>query len=316
MKNYQLAKVLSCFILVIGIGYAGVKGPYYDDIRALGMGNTSVAVTTDRTAIFHNPAGLCLIEDVQFSFTPLAVGIDGIFFTLLQQMVDQGHKLEDLSLVDDEFIDMINKYDGQWVGVKYIPEITIASKRIGFGVYSVFPLGVRIESGHLIPKLVLRGERDLVFTWGVGFPLRHENNYGGISIEYLQRTPLKMMSTYSETFHLFDDISNTPLGIIGDYSEIQHGVSFDVGFMHNYKNGIRLAWGVKDVLGVIGGKLVVPPQVDLGCAYFFPQVEKVKAIDNLIIAFELTSIFGVEPVTNKYEQTFFSIYYSEIRKTV
>lgn len=302
MKNYQLVKVLSCFILVIGIGYAGVKGPYYDDIRALGMGNTSVAVTTDRTAIFHNPAGLCLIDDVQFSFTPLAVGIDGIFFTLLQQMVDQGHKLEDLSLVDAEFIDMINEYDGQWVGVKYIPEVTIAAKRIGFGVYTVFPLGVRIESGHLIPKLVLRGERDLVFTWGVGFPLRHENNYGGISIEYLQRTPLKMMSTYSETFHLFDDISNTPLGIIGDYSEIQHGVSFDVGFMHNYKNGIRLAWGVKDVLGVIGGKLVVPPQVDLGCAYFFPQVEKVKAIDNLIVAFELTSIFGLEPVTNKYEQ--------------
>ncbi len=303
MKITQIIKALSCFFIIAGSCYTSVQGPYYDDVRALGMGNTTVSVTTDRTAIFHNPAGLCLIKDkAQISFTPIAFSIDGVFFSLLDQMIIHGHKLEDLALIDDEFIDMINKYDGQWVGLEYIPEVTVATKRMGFGMYSVFPIGVRIESGHLIPKLVLRGQRDLVFTWSVGFPLRSENNYGGISIEYLQRTPLEMMTTYSETFHLFNEISESPLGIIGDYSKIKHGVSLDVGFMHNLKNGFRLAWDVKDVLGIVGGSFVVPPQVDLGCAYYFPQVERVKAIRNLILAFEITNVFGIEPITEKYEQ--------------
>ena len=303
MKTIQIGKLLSFFVILAVSGYTSVRGPYYDDIRALGMGNTTVSVTTDRTAIFHNPAGLCLIRDkAQISATPFAFSIDGVFFTLLDQMLIHGHKLEDLSLIDDPFLDMINKYDGEWVGFAYIPEFTVATKRMGFGMYTVFPIGVRIESGHLIPKLMLRGQRDLVFTWSVGFPLRTEGNYGGISIEYLQRTPLEMMTTYSETFHLFDEVSNSPLGIIGDYSKIKHGVSLDVGFMHNLKNGFRLAWDVKDVLGIVGGDFVAPPAVDLGCAYYFPQVERVKAIRNLILAFEITNVFGLEPVTDEYEQ--------------
>ena len=303
MRTTQIIKLLSCFVIIAVSGYTSVKGPYYDDVRALGMGNTTVSVTTDRTAIFHNPAGLCLIRDkAQISLTPLAFSVDGVFFSLLDQMLIHGHKLEDLALIDNEFLDMINKYDGEWVGFSYIPEFTVATKRMGFGMYTVFPIGVRIESGHLIPKLMLRGQRDLVFTWSVGFPLRSENNYGGISIEYLQRTPLEMMTTYSETFHLFDEVSNSPLGIIGDYSKIQHGISLDVGFMPNLKNGFRLAWDVKDVLGVVGGSFVAPPAIDLGCAYYFPQVERVKAIRNLIVAFEITDLFGIEPITDKYEQ--------------
>jgi tetratricopeptide (TPR) repeat protein len=301
MKMNQILKVLCCFAVTVGLGYSSVRGPNYRDIRALGMGNTTVAVTTDRTAIFHNPAGLCMIDDVQYSITPIAVAIDGIFITLLKEMVDQGDKLSNLDSVDASFIEMINEYDGQWVGFEYLPEITVASENLGFGMYSVFPIGVRIESGHLIPKLAVRGQRDLVFTWATGMPLRHKNNYCGISVEYLQRTPLDMITTYSETFILFDEIAKNPLGIIGDYSRIKHGVSFDVGFMHNL-NGFRIAYDVRDIFGVVGGEVIVPPQVDVGCAYYFPQLKDVKAIKNLIIALEFTDIFGLETVTEKYEQ--------------
>lgn len=301
MKMNQLFKVVCCIVVIIGFCYSSVRGPNYKDIRAMGMGNTTVAVTTDRTAIFHNPAGLCLIDDVQYSITPLAAAVDGIFITILREMAAHGDKLSNLDNIDADFINMINDYDGQWVGFEYIPEITVASENLGFGVYSVFPIGVRIESGHLIPKLGLRGQRDLVFTWATGMPLRHKNNLCGISVEYLQRTPLDMITTYSETFILFDEIANNPLGIIGDYSRIQHGVSFDVGFMHNL-NGFRIAYDVRDILGVIGGEIVVPPQVDVGCAYYFPQLDDVKAIKSLIISLEFSDIFGLEEVTDKYEQ--------------
>lgn len=303
MKTALIVKMISCFLIVVCSGHTSVKGPYYDDIRALGMGNTTVSVTTDRTAIFHNPAGLCLIRDkAQISATPFAFSIDGVFFSILDQMLIHGHKLENLALVDDSFLDMINKYDGEWVGFSYMPEFTVATRMMGFGMYTVFPIGVRIESGHLIPKLMLRGQRDLVFTWSVGFPFHSRNIYGGLSIEYLQRTPLEMMTTYSETFHLFDEVSKKPLGVIGDYSRIRHGVSLDVGFMYNFKNGIRLAWDVKDVIGIVGGNYIAPPALDLGCAYYFPQVERVKAIRNCILAFEITDLFGIEPVTDEYEQ--------------
>lgn len=300
MKIGKISAVWWCFSLCIIVASAKIKGPNYYDIRTLGMGNTTVTVTSDRSSIFHNPAGLGLIKkEVQFSVSPLAASVDGIFITLMKQMVDHGDKLQDLSKVDQDFIDMLNEYDGQWVGIEYIPEITVASENIGFGIYSVLPIGVRIESGHLIPKLGLRGQRDLVFTWAVGVPLQHKNNYCGISIEYIQRTPLDKLTTYSETFILFDEITKSPFGIIGDLSNIRHGVSFDVGFMHDVK-GFRFAYNLKDILGVVGGELVMPPQVDLGFAYYFPQFDKVDAIKNLILAFEITNLFGIDK-NDKFE---------------
>jgi hypothetical protein len=91
------------------------------------------------------------------------------------------------------------------------------------------------------------------------------------------------------------------LGIVGDYSNTKHGASFDIGFMHDW-SGFRLAWDVKDVFGVVGGDLVFPPQFDVGCAYFFPQVEKVTWIRNLIVALEFSDLVGFESRSGRYEQ--------------
>lgn len=303
MKNYKTIKSAFCICVVAGICFAAIKGPQYYGLRSMGMGNTTVAVTTDRTAIFHNPAGLSLLKDkIEISISPLILSIDGKFIRVLKAMAEHGDKLTDLSKIDSDFIEMLNDLDGEWVGFEYIPEITAATKNLGFGIYTVLPIGVRIESGHLIPKLGLRGQRDLVFTWAVGVPLKTQNTHLGISVEYLQRTPLEeTITTYSQTFNYFNEISEfRPFGAIGDLSRIQHGVSFDVGMMHNIK-GFRIAYDIRDILGVIGGKIVAPPRIDLGCAYFFPQMEKVKYIDNLILAFEFSDVFGIEPVSEKYE---------------
>ena len=280
-----------------------IRGPNYDDIRALAMGNASVAVTTDRTAIFHNPAGLSLLRDkVEFSVTPVVASMHGNVVKLFNAMKDQGSKLNSLGAIDQDFIDMVNDLDGEWYSVNYLPEVTVAGKNIGFGFYSVWPVTARIEGGHLIPKLGIKGQRDLVFTWAVGIPLQHEDHYMGISMEYVQRTPVEeTITTYTETFDYFKSFKSRPFSVLGDFSSIQHGVSFDIGFMHNF-GGFRLAHDVKDIFGVIGGELVVPPQVDVGCSYFFPQMEKVPFIDNLILAMEFSDVFGLEPDTEKYEQ--------------
>jgi|GEM_PF-3011240 len=303
MKSVAPLKAILCFIILTGIGFSAVKGPKYYDLRSMGMGNTTVAVTTDRTAIFHNPAGLSLLKDkIDVSISPLMMGIDGKFGTIVRAMAEQGDKLSDLAEIDQDFMDMLSDVDGEWVGLEYTPEITVAAKNLGFGIYSNFPIGMRIESGHLIPKLGLRGQRDLVFTWAVGVPLRTDKIHCGVSVEYLQRTPLdETILSYSQTFNYFDQITGgSVLGVVGDFAEVQHGVSFDVGFMHNLK-GFRIAYGIQDILGVVGGKMVLPPQIDAGCAYYFPQVEKTEFIDNLIVSVEMSDIFGVEPVTEKYE---------------
>ncbi len=129
------------------ISSAAVKGPNYNGLRSMGMGNTTVAVTTDRTAIFHNPAGLSLLKDkIEVSISPLIFAIDGKFFTLIDAMVQQGGKLKDINDIDADFIDMLNNLDGDWVGFRWIPEVTCATKNIGFGYYKVLPVVVRIES--------------------------------------------------------------------------------------------------------------------------------------------------------------------------
>jgi hypothetical protein len=132
--------------------------------------------------------------------------------------------------------------------------------------------------------------------------LKSENHHFGISVEYLQRRPVEeTISTYSETFIVFEQLATpSALGVIGDFSKVQHGASFDIGFMHDW-SGFRFAWDVKDIFGVVGGEWVMP-QLDLGCAYFFPQLEPVAFIRNLIVAFEISHLLKFEEKTEKYEQ--------------
>jgi hypothetical protein len=272
----------------------------------MGMGNVSVTFVTDRTSIFYNPAGLSLLKNVvELSISPIILSVDGKFITLLKAVKDHKSKLTDISEIDEDFIEMLNEMDGQWVGFKYLPEIVFVTDNLGFGIYSTLPVNVRVESGHFIPKLALRGVRDVVFTWAVGIPLRNFSNHCGISVEYIQRIPLnETITTYSETFIYFDKVaSNKALKVLGDLSEIEHGVSFDVSFLHDFIKfqGFRLSYSLKDVLGVVGGKIVFPPNLTVGCAYNFPQMNEVKLIDNLILAFEISNIFGLELESEKYE---------------
>ncbi|MBD3344811.1 MAG: hypothetical protein GF401_07085 [Chitinivibrionales bacterium] len=284
---------------------AAPPGPNYHGIRSMGMGNTTVAVTTDRTAIFHNPAGLGLLRDkVQISSRPLIFAIDGEFFDYLELLGKYKDEMSDIETIagNTQFMDDISSRDGYWAGVEYIPEITVATKNLGFGIYSVWPIGLRIETGHFIPKLGFRGRRDLVFTWAVGIPLKHESNHFGVSLEYLQRSDLdSRITTYSETFFYFEEASKSPFGVIGDLSNLQHGASFDIGFMHDLFPGFRLAYSVKDLFGVVGGRVFVP-RLDLGCAYYVPPIENLAFLRSIIASFEITDLWGFEEKTEKYEQ--------------
>ena len=299
-------KMTGLLLVLYFVNFAAISGPNYNSVRSMGMGNVSVTIATDRTAIFNNPAGLCYFKDlIDLSLSPVVLSVDGRFVTLVKALNNHKDKLADISEIDEDFIDMLNEMDGQWVGFQYLPEITIATKNLGFGIYSTLPVSVRVESGHFIPKLALSGERDVVFTWAVGIPLRHFANRCGISVEYIQRTPLKeTITTYSETFIYFDKIANNKaLRVLGDFTEIKHGVSFDLSFMHDFRKfqGFRLGYNVQDILGIVGGEVVFPPDLSIGCAYNFPQMNNYKLIDNLIIAFEISNIFGLELESKKYE---------------
>lgn len=301
-----MKKLLLFYVLVLAItfSFSAIKGPNYHGIRTMGMGNTTVAVTTNRTAIFHNPAGLGLLKNkMEVSITPFVAAIDGKFFSLLGKMLDQSDALGDLENITPEVIDLFSEFDGEWVGFELLPEVTVATENLGFGIYSVWPVEFMVESGHFIPKLALRGQRDLVFTWAVGLPLKSDHNHFGISVEYLQRTSLSdRITSYSETFILFDKMNDglfSSLGFIGEFSKIEHGVSFDVGAIHDI-GGFRIAYDVKDLLGVIGGKLVFPPQFDFGLAYSFPQVKNIETIDNIIFAIEMSDVLGLEPASEEY----------------
>jgi hypothetical protein len=272
----------------------------------MGMGNTTVATTTDRTAIFHNPAGLGLLKDkIDISIAPLGVSLGGPIRDIINSIISYGSDLGDFDrLVENGFLDTLASYDGDYLLMEYIPQVTIAKRNLGFGYYSTFPVVVRPETGHLIPKMVLSGQRDIVFTWAVGIPLKKENHHFGVSVEYLQRVPAdEEVSKFTDMLIMIDEMGeNTArsFGFIGDYAAIQHGASFDIGFMHDW-SGFRLAWDVKDIFGVVGGDLVFPWQIDIGCAYFFPQLDQVAAIRNMIVAMEIKDLLKFEEKTGKYE---------------
>lgn len=283
------------------------KGPSYDGIRSLGMGNTNVAVTTDRTAIFHNPAGLGLLKDrLQISARPLVGRLDGKVGSYVDLIATHGDKMTDIDQIaqSDQFFMDLDEVDGQWMNFEYIPEITIATKNLGFGMYGTVPFGARLETGHFVPKLVFKGRRDLVFTWGVGIPLKSEGHYFGMSLEYLQRIPIdEYVATFTENIQYADKLDKNignSLGIVRELGDVQHGASFDAGFMHNF-GGFRLAYVVKDIFGIVGGNMVIP-QLDIGCAYYFPKIEQAAFIRNIIVAMEIADLIGFEEESGRYEQ--------------
>lgn len=296
--------VITVFFCVVFVGAAlaaSPRGPQYEGIRSMGMGNTTVAVTTDRTAIFHNPAGLGLLKDqFQLSITPVMLSIDGKILTYLNILNKQKDALADIKNIDSSFFNAIGELDGYWAGLEYSPEITIAKKNLGFGFYTTLPLDVKIETGHFIPKLGIQGQRDMVFTWAFGVPLADTNNYMGVSMAYFQRMAVpEQITSYSETFVLFDKVSKNPLGAMDGYAPVERGMSINVGFMHNF-SGLRLAYDVRDLFALIGGDFITP-RVDVGVAYYFPQLEKLEFIRSIILSAEVSNLFGVEPKTGIYE---------------
>jgi hypothetical protein len=302
MTIFRSALILCCCIA--GLSSAAPKGPRYYDLRSMGMGNTTVATATDRTALFHNPAGLGLLkEDVELSIRPAMFSIDGAVTNYINMFSKNKDKLANISqLADSALFNDLDKVDGNWVGFDYTPEITLAKKNLGFGVYSVLPLGFRIETGHFIPKLGLRGQQDLVFTWAVGIPLVNDKNYFGISLDYLQRTPVgEYITTFSQTNSFITDIQRKPLFVLNEITHREHGANFNVGLIHNLKYGFRVAYSVNDIFGVVEGKVCIP-EVNVGGAYYFPMLEKVEAIRSLIASLEFTDLIGFEDQTKKYEQ--------------
>ncbi len=291
--------LLTCIVALA----SSPKGPNYDGIRSMGMGNTNVAVTTDRTAIFHNPAGLGLLKDeFQLSVKPINFSVQGTFFSYLDFLRRNGNKFGDIkNLADSTLFADLDKYDGKWTKLEYLPEITLAKKNFGAGVYGVMPVNLSVETGHFIPKLGFRGQGDFVATWAVGIPLKTENNYFGIAMKYFQRTDIPTrITTYNETFEYIKKLQSvSALGIMGQISPPEHGAGFDLGMMHNI-NGIRIAYTLKDAFGVVGGKVMVP-QLNLGGSYYFPMLASVPAMRSAIVALEITDIWGFDSRSGKYE---------------
>jgi hypothetical protein len=302
-KRTALAGIVIVAITLAAHGFP--RGPFYNGLRSMGMGNTTVAVTTDRTAIFHNPAGLSLITDrIDLAVSPMVFSIDGNLFEMLEESARHSSVFADVGKeLNPDVVDAIYALEKDWVGMQYLPEITVAKKNLGFGIYSTWPVGLRFESGHFIPKIGIRGQQDLVFTWAVGVPLQTEDTHFGISVEYLQRRPvLETITPFHKTFVYYEHLEDNPasaLDFLGDFSKIKHGTSFDIGFMHEV-SGFRLASAVKDIFGVVGGEVVFPPQLDLGAAYYFPQLEPIEPIRGAVVSFELTDVAGFETRTGKF----------------
>jgi hypothetical protein len=301
IARIKIPCTLVCLLLLAAMAFGAPLGPRYYDIRCMGMGNTTVAVTTDRTAIFHNPAGLGLLKDkFEFSLTPLLLSVDGKLLTYLSVLNKQKSKLTNIANIDSSFFNAIGPLDGYWAGIKYAPEISMARKNLGFGIYSTFPLDVRIETGHFIPKLGVMGQGDLVVTGSASMPIVNENNLAGLSLKVFERKLVpEQITSYTETFLMFDKISQNPLGALNDLATTAYGASIDVGLMHDF-NGLRLAYDMHDLLGFVGSSMIIP-RFDVGTAYYFPQLEKMKWIRDMIASVEFSNLFGFEPVTHRYE---------------
>jgi hypothetical protein len=155
--------------------------PIYKDVRWMGRGNTGVALISDGSAMFYNPAGLGRNEQYHFKiFNPAgAVGSNAYYSS------------KELSGISDtnDLSDKFAPYLGKPLSLEasLFPHVALPHFALG----GFFVLDAAAEYRNPVnPELNIRERDDLGVTTGVGFDVE-DRFFFGAAIHYLKRTVIQ-----------------------------------------------------------------------------------------------------------------------------
>lgn len=179
LKGKRLFLSVAVFLFILpGLVCGEESSVFVRGIRPTAMGGAFTAVSDDYNAFFYNPAGLTQIQKWQMQFFDLPIIISDDLFDLYKWVNDNDTALKDYEKQSDEtktkimndIMDRISRFrvhvSGSVLNPNFISSpIGLANNlklNFGLGLFNVYDVKIRINSGLLVPTIDMSGALDVV----------------------------------------------------------------------------------------------------------------------------------------------------------
>ena len=304
-KAIKLNIIILLLLLVASNAYAGERGAFYNTMRDKAMGSVGILSAKGATAFINNPA---LLTRGNVNISPVSLQ-----FFLNKNFIDLGNFIndnsEDFANFDslspakiDSLYNDLNSIDNRWMklGIPISAGITI--KNIGFAVYAIPSLEIKIDKGIYEPRVFGRGSFDRVVTFGFGKGLDFlvPGLKGGIAVKLITREAIEEIKLGFSELSSGEDAA----GDLFDSLQVNRdGVAIDIGGLYKMSDGLELGFVLADAFGSFE-KDTTLSAADSTSSSDFDTNLKIGARINL--PFRIKAEFMVVDLLNKQETNFFN----------
>ncbi|MFH0920381.1 MAG: hypothetical protein V1913_08455 [Fibrobacterota bacterium] len=295
MKTIILALLL---LGLVSSPFAASRGTF-TGVRAMGAGNAASANLDDASAMLYNPACLDLfMEHMQLSVNLAFYGSSGLM-DLASFAVNQGKKLtstEGIKNLDARFYDDLYKLDGNWSTVGLIPNVAFMARTLGLtygaSYYWNIPTRVMLESGVLVPKVVIGTQMDQIFTASAAKRFYRMFSVGA-SVKWIDRYVVDdIVLGYTQSLEFIDKFkgnTHEKLSVLDPYLDHQYGPGIDLGALYHFGEW-RMALSMQDAFAYVGSN-VLSPRLNLGASYKLLKLMEIKGIDDATLSLDVADMF-------------------------
>lgn len=284
-------------LLLLCLSFASAKSrTTFTGVRAMGMGNATVANVDDASSMLANPAGLDLYQEHMHLTMNFAAYVSPSIIDLSTFVANQSDKLtntEGLKTLDNKFYDALYKIDGTWSTVGLLPNVGFMARTLGltYGAYYYWniPTRVMMESGVLVPKIFLGTQMDQVLTGAVARRF-NKNMSIGAAVKMIDRYIVDDIALgYTQTMEFIERFNKAPMSAIDPLLTHQYGAGLDLGGIGHF-GAFRAGMSVLDLASYIGDEFITP-RLNIGMAYKILPLMENRLIDDATATIDLHDVF-------------------------
>ena len=268
----------------------------FTGVRAMGMGNATVANLDDASAMLTNPAGLDLYQERSHLTINFGAYMSPGVPDLINFMDNHSRELTDeqgLKTLDNEFYNDLYDIDGLWSTVGMLPSVSFVGRALGLTCggyyYWNIPTRVMLESGVLVPKVFIGTQADQVLTGSVARRF-NKNMSIGASAKVIDRYIVDDMALgYAQTMEFIERFKEDKLSAIDPLLRHQSGAGVDLGGIGHF-GAFRAGLSVLDLFSYIGSEIVTP-RLNVGVACKALRLMESPWVDDATLTFDIHDVW-------------------------
>lgn len=332
MKCFKRLLILLVFILsFVSVSYAQSLYLYEPaimplSIRTIGLGGSYIGVADDENVLFHNPAGLSLIDKVIIPIFSIGTVVGDTNGSVIRDQILGGNYLNifNFALVLENLINFLptaanmltflDSITPSKFRIQLMPSLNLGViiRNFGIRLFNYASVDINFYYNGAIPEANVQIYNDGGIIVGASIDLA-PFLFVGINFKYVLRTMIAKNAVSVTDF--INIVNGDILTNIADYgyAKIGHGIGSDIGFilkLENVKFGLTVTdwWGGTkfnyheasydhplegDPDPLLEG--VIPTALNLGASFYFEKLLLPRWImSNIILAFDVKKLYLFE----------------------